>query len=135
MNRALPVLAVLALCGCPQQGPKLAQLHVSCGNLNLDTSSDPPPSGQSCAAGTPFTLSYDNDGNYTYVTVMVVTRDNIEFLLPDSEAGESVAIQPTGKNVPLPGSFTAPAKARDVVAIFSHEVLKAKDVAQHLRDV
>src|SRR4051812_13379111 len=112
MNRALPVLAVLALAGCPAQAPKLAQLHVTCSGLNLDSSSDPPPAGQSCPAGTTATLSYDNDGNYGYVTVFAVTRDNVVFFVPDTDTGDSVAIQPTGKNVPLPGSFVMPPKTR-----------------------
>jgi len=137
MTRALlATLAVALLAGCPQSGgPKLAQLHVACAGKTLDSTTEPPDQGQACPAGAQLTLSYDNDGSFGYVAVFAVTRDNIVFLLPDSDQGDSVAIQPSGHGVALPGSWTVPPKTRDVMAIFSREPLHAKDLAQRTRDV
>jgi hypothetical protein len=137
MHRTLPCFVALALlAGCPRAGgPKLAQLHVSCASQTFDGNSTPPEQGQSCAPGSQVTLSYDNDGGYGYVIVYAVTRDALVFWLPDSDSGESVAIQPNGKGVALPGTFSMPTKTRDVMAIFSKEPLKAKDIAQRTRDV
>lgn len=136
MRRTLPfTLAAVLLAGCPKSAPKDAQLHVSCAGQNLDGTTEAPEQGQACPAGSQVALSYDNSGGYGYVTVFAVTRDNIVFYLPSSDTGDSVAIQPSGSHVALPGDFTVPAKTRDIVAIFSREPLHAKDVAQHTRDV
>ena len=136
MRRALPVLCVAGLlAGCPKAPEKLAQLHVTCDGKTLDGTTQPPDTGQACAAGTRATLSYDNDGKYGYVTVFAITRDNIVFFLPDTDTGDSVAIQAQGHGVSLPGSFVIPTKTRDVMALFTREPLHAKDVAQHTRDV
>jgi len=135
MRRTLPfALAAVLLAGCHKSAPKDAQLHVSCAGQNLDGTTEPPDQGQACPAGTAVSLTYDNSGGYGYVTVFAVTRDNIVFYLPESDVGDSVAIQP-GSNVALPGNFSVPAKTRDIVAIFSRSPLHAKDVAQHTRDV
>ncbi|MBS2029989.1 MAG: hypothetical protein JST54_18960 [Deltaproteobacteria bacterium] len=136
MNRALlATLAVALLAGCPASSPKLAQLHVACGGKTLDSGTEPPDKGQACEAGQQLTLSFDNDGSYSYVAVFAVTRDNIVFLLPDSEQGDSVPIQQNGHGIALPGSWTVPPKTRDIMAIFSREPLHAKDLAQRTRDV
>jgi len=136
MTRALTAtLAVALLAGCPTSSPKLAQLHVACGGKTLDSTTEPPDTGQACAAGQQLSLTFDNDGSYGYVAVFAITRDNIVFLLPDSEQGDSVPIQPNGHGIALPGSWTVPPKTRDIMAIFSREPLHGKDLAQRTRDV
>lgn len=140
MRPHLPALlaAALGLTACPAPGgPKLAQLHVKCaGNgAELTGATEPPATGMACPAGSQLSFSYDNEGSYPYVTVFAVTRDAIVFFLPGDESGQSVAIAPSGSGVALPGSFTLPLKTRDVMALFTKEPLKAKDVAQRTRDV
>ena len=132
--RRILLVSALALFGCTKTPNPMAELHVSCEGKQLDTKTEPPEQGQACAPGSQATLSYDNDGNWQYVSVFAITRDNILFWFPGGEDGESVAAQP-GHNVALPGSFTIPPKTRDVMAIFSHEPLKARDLAQRTRDV
>ena len=137
LRSALLLLAApMVLSACPAPGgPKLAQLHLACGGTELTGATEPPATGMACPPGSQVSFSFDNEGSYPFVTVFAVTRDNIVFFLPSDENGQSVAINPTGKGVPLPGAFTLPPKTRDVMALFTKEPLKAKDVAQHTRDV
>ncbi len=119
----------------------LAHLHVVCtpasgeGPITLDEKSVPPEHGQSCPEGSQLTFSFDNEGGYNFVTVFAVTRDDVVFFLPNSKEGDSVSIPNTGTNVPLPEAVTLPKKTRDVMALFTQEALKARDVDQHTRSV
>jgi hypothetical protein len=140
MRNLRPALLLLAtpllLVACPAPGgPKLAQLHLACGGTELTGATEPPPTGMACPPGSQVSFNYDNEGSYPFVTVFAVTRDNIVFFFPADDSGQSVSINPTGKGVALPGTFTLPPKTRDVMALFTKEPLKAKDVAQHTRDV
>src|SRR5206468_474258 len=112
-------------------------LHVTCSatGKTFDANSEPPETGQACPAGSTVSFSYDNDGSYGYVTVFAVTRDDVVFFLPGNKDGRSVAIQPSGKNVALPDSFVVPNKTRDIMALFTKEPLRAREVEQHTRDV
>lgn len=138
MRRLPIVLLAFTLFGCPPKPEHQAQLHVKCaanGKVLDDTASPPGDNKEfACPPGSNVELSYDNDGNYGYLTVFAVTRDNIVFFLPGSDAGQSVAITP-GKNVPVQGTFVVPPKTRDIMALFTRNQLNARDVAQRTRDV
>jgi hypothetical protein len=138
---AMPLGAGLLLSGCPRPVVEhAAHLHVLCTPANgapatFDENSIPPEHGQSCAPGSQLTFTYDNEGGYGYLTVFAVTRDDIVFYFPNSKEGESIAINPSGTNVPLPDAFSVPNKTRDIMALFSKVPLKAKDVDSRTRSV
>jgi hypothetical protein len=118
----------------------LAHLHVLCTPTSgpattFDENSVPPEHGQSCAPGSQLTFTIDNEGNYGFVTVFAVTRDDVVFFLPNSKDGASLPISPGGTNVPLPDAFSVPNKTRDIMALFSKTALNAKDVDSHTRSV
>jgi hypothetical protein len=142
---SLAALLTLGLLGCPakQQGEQLAKLHVLCSapgaadgvGKTLDGTTEPPDQGFACEPGSQMSFSYDNNGNYGYLTIFAVTRDDIIFYLPNSKDGQSMPIQTSGTNVALPDRVTVPPKVRDVMALFTREPLKAQEVDRRTREV
>lgn len=141
MTRSLRTLVLaalgLSLAGCPKEAPPQANLKVTCAANGkvLEHASEPPGEGFACPPDSQVTFTYDDDGQFGFVTVFAVTKDDIIFWLPNSKTGESVAITPGAKGAQLPGAFTVPPKVRDIVAIFSKTPLKADVVDRNVREV